>query len=297
MAKKKKKKLDLSPTDLTATNSWAAKQKKTLKKLARSPWLWPKYKKLQWPKGPETQTGSPVAMNITLDKNIAINKSLGEYEDQILYYKVAEYFINKAGTIVIMDCPCRTFNHQRFDGCKHRIDLGCIFMGKGAAKMDLSRFPGARIATKEEALERVRLGFEDGLVTHIGKYRGDAKHYGVLEYEDELQSICQCCNCCCIVGLGQYGPRLGKSTISRMEGVTVNIDPEKCTGCGKCFKTCIYDGLRMKNDKAVVKQDNCMGCGRCEMTCPSKAVSVTIDSYDRIDEIIARFEERVDISG
>ena len=82
-----------------------------------------------------------------------------------------------------------------------------------------------------------------------------------------------------------------------MEGVEVHIDQDKCAGCGLCFKTCIYDGLRMKKGKASIKQDNCMGCGRCEMTCPNGAVSVTIDDFSRIDELISRFEERTDITG
>ena len=77
----------------------------------------------------------------------------------------------------------------------------------------------------------------------------------------------------------------------------IKIIAERCTGCGLCFKTCIYDGLRMKKDKALIKQENCLGCGRCEMTCPNKAVTVTIDDFSRIDELIARFEERTDISG
>jgi Fe-S-cluster-containing hydrogenase component 2 len=52
----------------------------------------------------------------------------------------------------------------------------------------------------------------------------------------------------------------------------------------------------MENDKAMINQENCMGCGRCEMTCPNKAISISIDDYSRIDELIARFESRVDIS-
>ena len=82
-----------------------------------------------------------------------------------------------------------------------------------------------------------------------------------------------------------------------MEGVEVGVDPDKCTGCGKCFKVCIYNGRKMKNNKAIIKQDNCMGCGRCEMVCPAGAVSITIDDYSRIDELIERFDSKVDISG
>ena len=84
-----------------------------------------------------------------------------------------------------------------------------------------------------------------------------------------------------------------------MEGVSVHVDPDKCTGCTACFKVCIYDGLKYdkKTKKVSINQDNCKGCGRCEMTCPSKAITISIDDYSRIDEIIERFDSKVDISG
>ena len=113
---------------------------------------------------------------------IPINVSLGTYEDKILPLVVTEYFIKKAGTIVLMDCPCRTANK-----CKnHDIKLGYTWLGRGASKMDLSRWSGAHITTKKEAIERERMAYENGLVPHLGKLRGDAKHYYVLDYEDEL---------------------------------------------------------------------------------------------------------------
>ena len=52
-----------------------------------------------------------------------------------------------------------------------------------------------------------------------------------------------------------------------------------------------------KNKKAIVNQVTCMGCGRCERVCPNNAISISIDDYSAIDELIARFEERVDITG
>ncbi len=90
-------------------------------------------------------------------------------ESEILHYKVTEHFINKAGTIVLMDCPCRKAN-----GCgNHDVHLGCTWLGKGAAAMNLDKFPGARIGTIEEALEREQLAFDNGLVPHLGKLRDD----------------------------------------------------------------------------------------------------------------------------
>ena len=261
---------------------WANRIKK-LSKFANLPIIKQRVRKRYYPDGVENQTGTPIPINV----------SLGTYEDQILPHIVTEYFIKKAGTIVLMDCPCRRANKCE----NHDVHLGCTWMGKGAANMDLSRWPGAHIATKEEALERERLAYENGLVPHLGKLRGDAVIYKVLDYEHEFMSICHCCSCCCVVSLMKYGPSEYKKIVKRMEGVEVRVNIDKCDGCGTCFKVCIYDGLKMKNDKTMINQENCMGCGRCEIVCPNGAISISIDDFSRIDELVARFESRVDISG
>ena len=85
-----------------------------------------------------------------------------------------------------------------------------------------------------------------------------------------------------------------------MKGVTFVTYPEKCTGCGECFKVCIYNGLKMVKGKAV-HTENCLGCGHCEAACPNDAISITFDENMNIDEvmdeIIQRYEKIVDISG
>ena len=278
----KKQKLNLKPIEINTKRANRMKKAIKLTKFPLIKWL---YGRVAYPEGLKTQTGAP----------IPINESLGTYEDQIIPFKVAEYFINKAGTILLIDCPCRRANN-----CKnHDVHLGCTWMGEGAKHIDISKWPGAHYATKEEALERERLAYENGLVPHFGKLRGDAKVYDVLEYEHRLMSICHCCSCCCIVSVAKYGTSAYKKVIRRMEGVEVTVDPEKCVGCTACFKVCIYNGLEydQKNKKAIINQDNCMGCGRCASSCPNEAITVSITDYSGIDEFIARYDSRVDISG
>jgi dihydroorotate dehydrogenase (fumarate) len=94
----------------------------------------------------------------------------------------------------------------------------------------------------------------------------------------------------------KYGPAERLHAVKRMEGVEVKVDRDICAGCGKCFKVCIYDALKMEDNKAMIAQDYCKGCGRCEMICPNGAISITFEGYDRIEEFIARFESRVDIT-
>ncbi len=277
---KKKRKLDLKPIEMDTPR---ANRLKKLARIGKIPIIKQIARKILFPNGFENQAGTAIPVNL----------SLGTYEDQIVPRKVTEYFIKKAGTILLIDCPCRTRV-----GCKNHDDhLGCTWMGEGARHIDLSKWPGAHFASKEEALERERLAYENGLIPHIGKLRSDAKIYEVLDYEDQFMDICHCCSCCCVNSLAKYAPSFYRKFIKRMEGVEVRIVPDKCNGCGKCFKVCIYAGLKMKKGKAINRPENCLGCGRCEGVCPNGAVSITIDDYTRIDELIARFESRVDISG
>jgi len=284
---KKKKKLDLKPIEM---NTKKARWYKRALRLAKFPLIKYFYKKVAYPDGLETQTATA----------IPINESLGTYENKLLPFIVTEYFINKAGTILMLDCPCRTKNE-----CKnHDVSLGCTYLGKGAGKVDLTKWPGnlnGRIATKEEALERERLAYKNGLIPSLGKLRGDAKIFGVVDYEHEFMSICHCCSCCCVASIMKYGPSDYKKVLKRIEGVNVKIDPDKCVGCGKCFKVCIFNGLKMVDDKTTIIEENCLGCGRCATECPKEAITVSIDDYKEVDELIAnlieRYESRVDIEG
>ena len=58
-------------------------------------------------------------------------------------------------------------------------------------------------------------------------------------------------------------------------GARIDIDHEKCSGCGTCVNHCAVDVIRLDEEikKAVVKYpEECMLCGYCELDCPEKAI-------------------------
>lgn len=56
----------------------------------------------------------------------------------------------------------------------------------------------------------------------------------------------------------------------------VDIDGDKCEGCGECVENCPASILSMVDGKAVVTGDleDCLGCETCVSVCPSGAVTL-----------------------
>jgi len=58
---------------------------------------------------------------------------------------------------------------------------------------------------------------------------------------------------------------------------TLNFEPEKCAGCGKCIEVCPHGVFTIQNRKAVISDKNsCMECGACAKNCPVSAVNVEV---------------------
>ena len=56
---------------------------------------------------------------------------------------------------------------------------------------------------------------------------------------------------------------------------SIQVVPEKCTGCGMCLEVCPHNVFTLKDKKAViVDRDGCMECGACALNCAFGALSV-----------------------
>ena len=56
----------------------------------------------------------------------------------------------------------------------------------------------------------------------------------------------------------------------------VNVDSEKCTGCGECVDICPVEVLELQDEKSVpVNAEECVGCESCIEVCEQEAITVT----------------------
>ena len=66
----------------------------------------------------------------------------------------------------------------------------------------------------------------------------------------------------------------------------VQIDQDRCNGCGHCVPSCAEGAIRMINGKAVLSADNlCDGLGACLGECPQDAIRIIEREADEFDEV------------
>lgn len=59
-------------------------------------------------------------------------------------------------------------------------------------------------------------------------------------------------------------------------GYRVEIDVEKCQGCGNCVEICPKNLIKIVDGKAIVEDpDKCDGLAGCVRKCPEDAITIT----------------------
>jgi ferredoxin len=60
----------------------------------------------------------------------------------------------------------------------------------------------------------------------------------------------------------------------RTHAVPPVLEPDKCTGCGLCETSCVYDAIRVVDRLAVLDEAACAGCGLCVTRCRPGALTM-----------------------
>lgn len=63
----------------------------------------------------------------------------------------------------------------------------------------------------------------------------------------------------------------------------IQIDRERCIGCGSCLADCPAGRIQMEEGKAVW-QEGCIQCGHCVAVCPVNAVSIPEYDMEEVEE-------------
>ena len=57
--------------------------------------------------------------------------------------------------------------------------------------------------------------------------------------------------------------------------VTLQLNADKCIGCGRCLQVCPHGVFRADGRKVCIQdKDACMECGACSVNCLSGAITV-----------------------
>ena len=76
---------------------------------------------------------------------------------------------------------------------------------------------------------------------------------------------------------------------SKLTRKIVNIDEEKCNGCGACVPSCAEGAIKIIGGKARLMADNlCDGLGACLGHCPMDAITVEERAAEEFDHELAK---------
>jgi Na+-translocating ferredoxin:NAD+ oxidoreductase subunit B len=185
-------------------------------------------------------------------------------EIRTMPYEVAEDIIRSQSKIVVSPCICRREHDMVGKGCGKPMEV-CLSFGGGAYYYEENGL--GRAITQEEALEKLRIGMEAGLVLQPGNAQ-------------KPTNICMCCGCCCQVLINL------KSLDSPAKVVHTNyyaeVVEDNCIACEDCVERCQMAAIHV-DDVARIDPERCIGCGLCVTECPNEALvmrqKATDDQY------------------
>jgi ferredoxin len=183
---------------------------------------------------------------------------------EILDWERSSQVIRNASAINVSFCSCRHKASHLGKACG-RPQETCLTLDYSAETM--ARMGIGRNISPDEALVILE----------------SSKAQGMVQVGDNVQQhpsfICNCCGCCC--GMIQAIRTFNLRSAIVTSNWIMQVDQEKCRGCGKCVKVCPVGALELVIQKvngqnrawAAIDEGLCLGCGVCSTACPNGGVT------------------------
>ncbi|MBW1887836.1 MAG: 4Fe-4S binding protein [Deltaproteobacteria bacterium] len=255
---------------------WAGKRDERTKKIAR-------HANRYYHSGMGHQFGAYPTMTL---RAIPIQRTIQDTRQILPYENVAE-IVQGEDYICVGHCPCRQMKNIDPDtpSCKHET-LNCLHFGPLARYMVKQGM--GQVISGEETMEILMKAADAGLVHGISNRKAG-----------QLDSICNCCSCCCV--FVQSANVLGLHGHHKSNYIP-QVNKETCKGCGLCVERCSMKSLCLESsseannkvDKvAVLDPRHCIGCGVCAHKCPTHSLQLVHrkgeqDVPHNISELIER---------
>lgn len=65
---------------------------------------------------------------------------------------------------------------------------------------------------------------------------------------------------------------------------SVTLQSDLCMGCTHCIKRCPTEAIRVRNGKAIIKEERCIDCGECIRICPNHAKRALYDKLEKFNK-------------